>query len=420
MVGGELEIDGVRLGTLARAQATPFFAYSSSSIDQAYAQAAAALAKFERPLIAYAMKANSNVAILRKLAAAGAGADTVSGGEISLALHAGFAPTDIVMSGVGKTDDELRLAVSRGIGSIHVESGEELEVVAQIAASEKQSARVSFRVNPDVDPATHPYISTGLATGKFGIPFSVARQMAARAKALPSVKLVGLTCHIGSLLRTVAPLRDAARMTAEFAMECRAGGAPIDSIDFGGGWPIAYGDESAPLPDAQDFGSAIADAVRDAGVDTTRTQIVVELGRFLVGNAGALVTTVLFTKEQGGRRFAIVDAAMTELLRPALYGAFHQVVPARAIEGDPVPTDIVGPVCESADFLAKARMLAPVKRGDVLVVLGAGAYASAMSSNYNARPRAAELLCENGQTRVVRARESVEDLLRAHGASASP
>lgn len=407
--GGVLHCEGVPLPDLAD-EAGPSFVYSAASVDEAYRAVEAAMAPTPN-LIAYAIKANGNLSLLRRLAAAGCGADIVSGGELERALKAGIPPERIVYSGVGKTDAELRRAIEVGIRAIHVESVPELDAVERLAPA-NQKVRIAFRVNPDVDPQTHPYIATGLHDTKFGLELDVARALLPRVVASETLELEGVACHIGSQLSTPEPLAEAVAILARFACECHEAGAPIRSIDVGGGWPMAYGDEKAPYPPHSVFGDAIRAGLAEGGATDLDLEVITEPGRALVGDAGVLLTRVIFVKEQAGKRFIIVDAAMTELIRPALYRAYHAVLPVTEPSADAewTPADVVGPVCESGDFIAEGRLMPDVEAGDLLAIRGAGAYGREMASTYNARPLAEELLVEGDSHRVVRRRAPLESL----------
>jgi len=405
---GQLHCEEVPLASLAT-EATPLWVYSATSIERAYDAIDRAMA-FAPHRIAYAVKANGNLAILRRLASRGSGADIVSGGELERAMKAGFRPESIVYSGVGKTRAELALALEAGIGAIHVESDWELDWLRELASPERP-AHIALRVNPDVDPKTHPYIATGLKQTKFGMSFDRARQLLPGILDAKELRLHGVACHIGSQLSGPEPLREAVALLASFARECVSAGAPLRTIDVGGGWPMAYGHEEQPYPPPAAFGAAIEAGLRDGGVDPADFVVVTEPGRAIVGDAGGLLTRVLGVKEQGGKRFIVVDAAMTELIRPALYGAYHAVVPVDDPgEADWTPADLVGPVCESGDFIARDRLLPTVRSGDLLCVRGAGAYGREMASLYNARPRAAEILVEGTTHRRVRSRGDAESL----------
>jgi diaminopimelate decarboxylase len=403
---GVLTVDGVSLESIADAHGTPTHVLSAESIRRAYASIAGALPA--RALVAYAMKANGNPAILRMLAGLGAGADVVSAGELFWALRCGIPAERIVMSGVGKRDDEIAAAIDADIRAIHVESEPELEVVSQIATSRGLRARIGLRINPDVDPKTHPYIATGLHDTKFGLELDVARRLLARIVGDPSLELVTVASHIGSMIPEASSIREAVEISGAFAREAIAAGARVRAIDAGGGWPIAYGDEDHAADTHAAFGTAVRDALGAAGV--ADLEVTVEPGRALVGDAGVLLTRVLFVKEQAGKRFVIVDAAMTELIRPALYDAYHAIEAVRPRAGERTPCDVVGPVCETGDFFALGRSLPDLRRGDLLVLRGTGAYAASMASEYNARPRAAEVWVDGGSARVVRDRGRIEEL----------
>jgi diaminopimelate decarboxylase len=404
--------EGVALEALAEAVGTPAWIYSASRIDAAYRTIADAMAEVTSRdvLIAYAIKANANLAVLRRLAALGCGADIVSAGELLRARHAGIPAERIVFSGVGKTRDELSLALREKIRAIHVESESELRVVAEEATKLGVKASIALRVNPNVDAGTHPYIATGLHDTKFGLELDRARALLPSIVASPHLALHGVSCHIGSQLDSPAPLEEAVTILGRFANECRQAGAALTSIDVGGGWPVAYGHETKPYPPAREFAAAIRRGLEAS--ETTDLDVLTEPGRALVADAAALLTRVVYVKRQGGKRFVIVDGGITELIRPALYGAFHAIAPVRAREGSLSPADVVGPICESGDFFAHGRMLPPIEEGDLVALFGAGAYGREMSSTYNARPLAPEVLVEGDTFRVVRRRQTIEELWR--------
>lgn len=401
---GVLHVEGVDATRLAEEFGTPLYVYSRASIEAAYGE-------FERALdgaphlVCYAVKANSNLGVLDVLARLGAGFDIVSVGELERVLAAGGEPSRTVFSGVGKRADEMARALEVGIRCFNVESASELERLADVAAAHGAVAPVSLRINPDVDAGTHPYISTGLRENKFGIAHEEALDVYRRAAGLPALALAGIDCHIGSQLVRVAPYRDAVTKLVEIVDALAAEGIELSHIDVGGGQGIRYDDES-PL----DIG-AWAEVVRGA-VGARPLEIVCEPGRYVVGPAGLVLTRVEYLKRNGDRDFAIVDAAMNDLIRPALYSAYQPiervvgVPPADARDG---VWDVVGPVCESADFLGKGRRLA-LAQGDLLAVRATGAYASVMASNYNTRPRAAEVLVDGAEAHLVRERESVASL----------
>ena len=405
---GQLMVEGVALSELARQHGTPLFVYSKAAILAALAAYQRGLAGREA-LICYAMKANSSLAILKLLADAGCGFDIVSGGELERALAAGATPSKIVFSGVGKTRQEMRQALQAGVGCFNIESMAELDVLSDVAVACGQTAPVSIRVNPNVDAKTHPYISTGLKGNKFGISHDEALAAYRHAASLPGLRVVGIDCHIGSQITESAPYLEAMDRVLDLVTQIEAAGIPIHHIDFGGGLGIDYNGDTPPAADVlwqQLLGKLDA---RGFG----NRKIMIEPGRSLVGNAGVCLTEVLFLKPGEQKNFCIVDAAMNDLPRPALYEAFHRIVPlAEANPAAQTTTyDVVGPVCESGDWLGRDRALA-VQQGDVLAVLSAGAYCMSMASNYNTRPRAAEVLVDGASARVIRQREAVQDLWR--------
>jgi diaminopimelate decarboxylase len=403
---GVLAADNVPLPAIADAAGTPTFVYASSAIEQNWTRLARALT----PLgvrIAYALKANSNQAVIATLARLGAGADVVSGGELKRALAAGIGPDRIVFSGVGKTADEIAQALRAGIHQLNVESIPELELIDQVAGALGLRAAVALRVNPDVDAGTHAKITTGRKENKFGIDLDDAPAAWARAASYKHLNPVGLAVHIGSQLLDLAPYRAAYRRLAALVTRLRAEGHEVTRLDLGGGIGVGYRGETAPDP--ADYAALLRETVTDLGC-----ALMVEPGRSLVADAGCLLTRVLFVKE-GARRFVILDAGMNDLLRPALYDAFHAIVPViQAAPGAKLePADIVGPVCETGDTFARARELAPLVPGELVALLHAGAYGAVMSSTYNTRPLAAEVLVAGSRFETVRPRQTVEDLLSA-------
>ena len=400
---GVLCAEQVPLDDIARRFGTPCYVYSRAAIEAAYAQFTAAL-EGRDALVCYSVKANSNLALLALLAKRGAGFDIVSGGELARVVAAGGDLRKTLFSGVGKSEAEIELALQKDILCLNLESEAELERVARVARRAGRRAPVAFRVNPDVDARTHPYISTGLRESKFGIAHAEAERLYARAAAMREVEIKGIGCHIGSQLTESAPFAAAAERLVELADRIEARGIGLAHIDFGGGIGIRYGDE-APRPVAEFVGSALR------ALGARHKKLILDPGRSLVGNAGLLLTRVEHVKPGAARNFIVVDAAMNDLIRPALYGAWHEVRPVREAESDAAGAvyDIVGPVCESADFLAKDRRLA-VQEAELLAIMSAGAYGMAMSSNYNSRPRAAEVLVEGAQAHLVRRREAVEEL----------
>jgi diaminopimelate decarboxylase len=398
---GELHAERVPLSTIAQRFGTPCYVYSRAALEGAYREFDAALEGLPH-LVCYAMKANSNLAVLNLFARLGAGFDIVSGGELARVQAAGGDPAKIVFSGVGKTEAEMEQALAAGILCFNVESASELERLNEVAGRRGQRAPVSFRVNPDVDPKTHPYIATGLKESKFGVAYDEAPALYRRAAAMPHIAVHGLDIHIGSQITELEPYREAAVKVLDLVDRLRADGIPLAHIDLGGGLGIRYRDED-PVALA-----AYALMLHELFAGRTET-LVLEPGRRLVGSAGMLLTRVEYLKPGAHKSFAIVDAAMNDLLRPALYGAWHPVDPVRPHGGEERRWEIVGPVCESGDFLAHDRPLALVA-GDLLAVGAAGAYGMAMSSNYNSRPRACEVVVDDRQAHLVRRREAVDAL----------
>ena len=403
-VNNVLHFDGVALPALAQTYGTPLYVYSESALSdafKAYEQAFAA----NQPLICYAVKANGNLSVLKHFAALGSGFDIVSGGELQRVLAVGGDAGKVIFSGVGKSRDEIKLALEVCVKCFNVESLPELDRINEVAAAMGQTAPISLRINPDVDAQTHPYISTGLKENKFGIAFVDAMGAYRHAAALPNLRIVGIDCHIGSQLIDLSPLAEALERLLVLVDQLAAEGIVLQHIDIGGGVGIVYNDEAQP--DLQAYADTVARLL--AG----RPQhLVMEPGRSLVGNAGLLLTQVEFVKQGEGKNFVIVDAAMNDLMRPALYQAYHAIEAVEPHSDVPaVLADVVGPICETGDFLAKDRELA-VLAGDLLVVKSAGAYASSMASNYNTRTRAAEVMVKQGEQRLIRRRESISDLWR--------
>jgi diaminopimelate decarboxylase len=399
---GELHCDGVPLSVAAERHGTPLYVYSRAAIEDAWAGYARAFAP-ARHLVHYALKANPARALLRLLAGLGAGADVVSGGELRAALAAGFAAAKTVFSGVGKTDAELALAIETGVG-VNAESEDEIERLAGLAERASRRVRLALRVNPDIAIASHPYIATGLRQSKFGVPIEAAPGLLQRAASLGSLEVVGVSCHIGSQLLDLAPVEAAVGAVARLSRELLDAGLPLRSIDIGGGLGVAYDGRGAPGP------GQLAERVLPL-VEGLGLELQLEPGRSLVAAAGALVTRVLLLKSNHERRFVVVDAAMNDLMRPALYDAHHRIEPVGRSGGPLEICDVVGPVCESGDFLARGLELPRPAPGELLAVRDAGAYGSAMASNYNLRGRAAEALAEAGGLRLIRRRESFEDLV---------
>jgi diaminopimelate decarboxylase len=398
---GALHAESVPLAAIAQRYGTPCYVYSRAALEAAYREYDAAFADVAH-LVCYAMKANSNLAVLNLFARLGSGFDIVSGGELARVVAAGGDPGKVVFSGVGKSESEMAQALAAGILCFNVESAGELDRLDAVARATGKRAPVSFRVNPDVDPRTHPYIATGLKESKFGVAFDEAPALYRRAARLPNIAVHGLDIHIGSQITEIEPYREAASKVLDLVDRLRADGIPLAHIDLGGGLGIRYRDE---MPVAINDYAAMVCALFAGRTE----QLLFEPGRRLVGNAGVLLTRVEFLKPGAARNFAIVDAAMNDLLRPALYDAWHPVLPVRPHGADERAWDIVGPICESGDFLAHDRRLA-LAPGDLLAIGAAGAYAMAMSSNYNARPRACEVMVDDTQVHLVRRREKVEEL----------
>ncbi|WP_432730038.1 diaminopimelate decarboxylase [Variovorax sp. W6] len=404
---GTLHVEGVALDALAREHGTPLFVYSKQWMLDA-------LAAYQRgfegrdALICYAMKANSSLGVLRVFAEAGCGFDIVSGGELARVLAVGADPKKIIFSGVGKTRAEMRQALAAGIACFNVESEAELDVLNEVAVAEGKRAPISIRINPNVDPKTHPYISTGLKGNKFGIAHDRAVEAYKHAARLPGLEVVGIDCHIGSQITEASPYLDACDRVLDLVEAIEAAGVPIHHLDFGGGLGIDYNGEVPPKADSLWQQLLAKLDARGFG----QRKLVIEPGRSLVGNAGVCLTEVLYTKPGEDKNFCIVDAAMNDLPRPAMYQAFQRIVPVRARAGNATTYDVVGPVCESGDWLGRDRAL-NVLAGDFLAVLSAGAYCMSMSSNYNTRGRAAEVLVSGASARLIRRRETMEDQLRS-------
>ena len=387
----------------ARSFKTPLYAYSREQIESSYRDYEKAFAPIPNR-ICYALKANASLEILKVFASMGAGADIVSGGELRQALRAGFKAADIVFSGVGKTDEELALGLDRAVGEFNIESESELRRLSGLAASRGARAVITLRVNPDVDPKSHPYISTGLRENKFGVPIAEAPRILRAARDLPGIEVSGVQCHIGSQIRDLGPATEAVRAIAGLSRQLMSEGLRLRTIDIGGGLGVDYDGSGAPTP--SDLAALVLPQVRDLGL-----QLLLEPGRSLVARAGVLLTRVIATKTNGARKFAITDAGMNDLLRPSLYSAYHRIENLSAPSGAvSMVADIVGPVCESGDFFAKEREMKFVAEGDLLGIFDAGAYGFSMASNYNFRPRAAEILIEKGIPRLIRRRETFEDL----------
>jgi diaminopimelate decarboxylase len=404
---GVLHAEAVDLNAIADAVGTPFYCYSSATIERHYKVFAGAFAGVDA-LVCYALKANSNQAVVATLAKLGAGADVVSEGELLRARQAGVPPDKIMFSGVGKTARELALAVDENILCVNVESEPELDLLAAIATGKGRHVDISIRVNPDVDPKTHAKIATGKAENKFGIPISRARGVYARAAKLKGVRVVGVDMHIGSQIIELDPFRDAFALLADFVGTLRADGHTISHIDLGGGLGVPYREDNEPPPDPDAYAAIVKRAT--AGLDC---KLIFEPGRLIVGNAGILVTRVLYVKRGEVKTFVIVDAGMNDLVRPTLYDAHHDIRAVREAKESPprIIADVVGPVCESGDYLALDRSLPEPKPGDLLAVMTAGAYGAAQSGTYNSRPLVPEVLVRQGEWALVRPRQTVPELI---------
>jgi diaminopimelate decarboxylase len=402
---GVLYAEDVSCEQLAQRFGTPLYVYSRAALESAYRAFDEAFAELPHR-VCFAVKANSNLAVLQTLARAGSGFDIVSGGELARVLAAGGDPAGIVFSGVGKAREEMAAALDAGIGCFNIESVAELDLLDRTARDKGMSAPVALRVNPDVDPKTHPYIATGLAQSKFGIAIADAQALYAEAMQRPGLQVVGLACHIGSQLLDLDPFEDALDRLLELAGQLQAQGVPLAHLDIGGGLGVRYGDELPPSPAA--YAARLKPKLAATGL-----AVHLEPGRAIAANAGLLLTRVHYLKASSARNFAIVDAAMNDLLRPALYDAWQEIVAVHPHNGEDEQLlyDIVGPVCESGDFLGKQRPLA-LRADDLLAVRGAGAYGFVMASNYNTRPRPAEVLVDGGNEHLARARETLEDLMR--------
>lgn len=402
--GHTLVCDGLRLEDIAREHGTPLYVYSAESIRRSYRELDEAFAAHPHR-IHYALKANSSFAIVRLLRDAGSAVDANSIGEVDLALRAGFPASDIVFSGVGKTHHELDRAVQLGLKAINAESAGELERIDRAARAHGVIANVALRVNPDIDAGTHPHISTGLHVNKFGVPLEHARGLFRKMSTQPGLRPVGVHVHLGSQIISTEPLQRGAAAVVRLARELRDSGVQLEHIDIGGGLGISYDGSKAPT--AAEYAAAVLPIVGPSGFS-----IALEPGRYIVGAAAALLASVVDVKSAaGGRHFAVLDAGMTELMRPMLYGAFHRIVAVTPRAARDVCYDIVGPVCESTDAFGSERRLNQLEVGDVLAILDAGAYGSAMASNYNRRPLPAEVLVDDGRARLIRRRQTIEDQL---------
>jgi len=402
---GVLHAEAVNLSDIADAVGTPFYCYSTATLERHYRVFTEAFAG-ENVLVCYAMKANSNQSVLRTLAKLGAGADVVSGGELKRALAAGIPPNKILFSGVGKTEAELRAALVADILCINVESEPELELLSRLAVETGKTARISVRVNPDVDAGTHAKIATGKSVNKFGVPIGRARAVYARAAKLPGIEVTGADVHIGSQITDLSRMEAAFRILSEFVQTLRADGHTISHVDFGGGLGIPYymDREAPPAPDA--YAAMVKRVTHNLGCT-----LMFEPGRMIVGNAGILVTRVIYLKPGDAKNFVVIDAAMNDLIRPTLYEAHHDILPVRARDARIITADVVGPVCETGDYLALDRKLPAPKPGDLLAIMTAGAYGAVQSGFYNTRPLVPEVLVKGDQYAVVRPRIDVDALI---------
>ena len=403
-IGSELYCEKVPLKKIAQEVGTPVYIYSSCTLRNHYQAFDTAFAGIPH-IVCFAVKANSNLSILKLFASQGGGADIVSGGELFRALKAGVDPEKIVFAGIGKTGEEISFALKSNILMFNVESPLELQKINEVAGSLGVKARVALRVNPDIDPKTHPYISTGLKKSKFGIAIKNAIEEYQLASTLPNIEVVGIHKHIGSQITEIAPFAAAMEKILNLVKELKESGIDIKYIDAGGGLGIQYEEEKPPHP--RELGNVLLPMIKDTGCT-----LILEPGRVLVGNAGTLVTRVLYLKTGEIKNFVIVDAGMNDLLRPCLYEAHHEILPVANRAGESLTADVVGPICESGDFLAKDREIMKPEPGELLAVMSAGAYGFTMSSNYNSRPRVAEVMVDGDTYTVIRRRESYEDLIR--------
>ncbi len=401
---GELYCENVKLSTVAQKYKTPVYIYSKKAIVDRINEYKEAFSEYDT-LICYAVKANSNLSILKIMEENDIGCDIVSGGELYKAKKAGIPSNRIVYAGVGKTDFEIEYAIRENILSFNVESEMELDVINEIAGKLGKKARVSIRVNPDVNPKTHPYISTGMRKSKFGIDIDEAIYVFEKASKLPNVDLIGIHCHIGSQIMDIEPYIEAVEKTAQLVNKLKKSGIKLEYFDIGGGLGIKYKPEDNP-PSIKDFAKAVIPIVRSTGL-----KLIVEPGRSMIGEAGVLLTQVIFVKDKKEKHFVIVDSGMNDLVRPAMYNAYHHILAVERKERK-VVADVVGPICETGDFLALDREIDDVNRGDYLAVMSCGAYGSSMSSNYNVRPRAMEVMVDNDRCYVIRERETYEYIVQ--------
>lgn len=400
----ELQCEDIPIREIAEKVSTPFYLYSYHTLVRHFTVFDEAFKGIPH-LVCYSAKSNSNLALLRLFVNLGGGVDIVSGGELYRAIRAGADPGKIVFSGVGKREDEIEYALKVGILMFNVESSQELQVINEVAGRIGKKAPISIRVNPDIDAKTHPYISTGLKQNKFGIDILRAPMAFRLATQLPKVQVVGIDCHLGSQIIEAEPFMEGLRKLKRLVEDLRKEGMEIQYLDLGGGLGITYEDEEPPHP--VEYASTILEDIKGFGCT-----LILEPGRVIVGNAGVLVSRVLYTKANEEKRFVIVDAGMNDLVRPSYYGSYHQILPVKQETREEIIADVVGPICESSDFLAKGRKLPDLRSGELIAVMSAGAYGFSMSTNYNSRPRVAEVLVRDDQMFVIRQRENYEDLIR--------
>ncbi len=403
-IDNTLFCEDVSIAEIAESVGTPFYLYSHATLERHFNVFSSAF-EHVAPLVCYSAKANTSQAILHLFRRWGSGLDIVSGGELHRGLLAGFSPKTIVYSGVGKRIDEIDAAIGSGILMFNIESMDELTLISERAGSLNKRAGVAIRINPDVDPKTHPYISTGLKKNKFGININEAMQGYRIAQQMANIAIIGIACHIGSQITTVGPFKEALDSLLALSAELKKSGISVKYLDMGGGLGIPYHEESPPAPHA--YAKALSEAVQHRGL-----KLILEPGRVIVGNAGILVTRVLYRKEGGGKVFVVVDAGMNDLMRPTLYGAYHAIQPVTHEARKSIVADVVGPICESGDFLAQDRPMPDVRGGELLAVMSAGAYSYSMSSNYCSRPRIAEVMVKGNHFDIIRNRETLDDLVR--------
>lgn len=400
----ELYCEDIKISEIAKEVKTPFYLYSYATLERHFRVFNDAFNGIDH-ITCFSMKSNSNGAILKMFSQAGGGMDIVSGGELYRALKAGVSPSKIVYSGVGKTAEEIEYALESDILMFNAESPQEIIRLNEVAGAIGKRARIAIRVNPDVDPQTHPYISTGLKENKFGIDINKSFDEYVKASKMDNIEVTGISCHIGSQLTKVTPFVDALKKVKELIVKLEDSRIKIKNLDLGGGLGVTYNDEKPPLP--EEYASALKETLGDMGLT-----LILEPGRVIMANSGILVAKVLYTKANEGKNFAVVDAAMNDLARPSLYGSYHSIKPVKMDSTEIINIDIVGPICESGDFLAKNREMASLKQGDLIAVMSTGAYGFTMSSTYNSRPRVAEVMVKGDKYYTIRERETYEDLVK--------